>query len=130
MADIRITSTGEIVYRIDNGVAKLLIHALPSVFEHAGESPMPEAQPQKTDQQKALRGLSVELGMGADAQVPRVAEPRWSLFLLPTGRHALQLEYGASSYKYDGPPENAQKAFGQEIPADVLATYKKQYKPR
>jgi hypothetical protein len=42
MADIRVTSTGKILYKIDDSTAALLIEALPSVFERAN-APAPAA---------------------------------------------------------------------------------------
>lgn len=44
MADLRVTSTGKVFYRVDDCTASVLIEALPSVFERA-KAPAPTPLP-------------------------------------------------------------------------------------
>ena len=126
--DILVTSINKVFFKIDSQIGALLCAAFPEAFKKAGDSPMPEAQPQRTEEQKAV--LAASFALGRDAQVPHVAAPQWAVVDLPSGYSAIRLSFRNETRHYDGQPENAQKAFQQEIPAEVLAAYKKAWRPR
>jgi hypothetical protein len=46
MSDIRVTSTGEIFYKVDSQIANLLMAALPTVFERVEQKSAAPAAPQ------------------------------------------------------------------------------------
>lgn len=84
MADITCTSTGKTFWRIDDGVAALLLDALPSVFVRA----VPHTQP-----------------------APAPAEPRWSVGIDGGGHPVIKYTVGAQATHYGGPPDKAASGF-------------------
>ena len=124
--DILVTSINKVFFKIDSQIGALLCAAFPEAFKKAGDS---EPLPAQADERKALRGLGTQL-MGSDAPVPHVAAPQWGIVDLPSGYPAIRFAFRNETLHYDGTPENANKAFQQEIPAEVLAAYKKAWRPR
>ena len=125
--DLLVLSTNHRWNQIPSQVGKLLLELFPENLRWLGDS-QPEAQPQRTEEQKAV--LAASFALGRDAQVPHVAAPQWAVVDLPSGYSAIRLSFRNETRHYDGQPENAQKAFQQEIPAEVLAAYKKAWRPR
>jgi hypothetical protein len=103
MSDIRVTSTGDIFYKIDSQVANLLMAALPTVFERVEQQqPKPTAVP-PTPVFKARIN-------------PRSGAPEIVMF------------FGSTEEYFQGGPERTEGVFGgrarRSPPAEVVEQYR------
>ena len=100
MADIKSVKSQRTFYRVDDGIAQLLLDAFPESFVRAGR--------------------------GAQEPVPKI-EPIFVACKNPfTGKPQIQLTVGARVEFYNGTPKDAVKTFaevGYKLPAEVVAAY-------
>lgn len=100
MADLLVTSTGEIFYKIDSQIAALLVNALPTVFERVHDKP--KTPPPVSQEARFYVGKNFR-----------------------TDKVQLMFQQGAEEQWYDGPAEHAHRAFGKrQVPPAVIEEYK------
>ncbi len=119
MADLKVLSTGKCFWRIDDGVAALILEMFPAAIERVN----PRQQPRVNEP-------------------PQPAEPTWGIGADGGGYPFIAYTYGAQTDRYFGPPEGAAKGFkkrqwsaekqahvfeGPEPPAHVVEAYRQRF---
>jgi hypothetical protein len=106
MADLRILSTNKIFWKIDDGVAAVLLEMFPAAIERVNPRPQPK---------------------------PQELVPRWAIEIDPSSYYFVSFRLLSRNDRYFGPPSQLVSYFGKTgavVPEHIAQEYGNLWKPR